>query len=355
MGQPDEESHNSSTKTRKTSATRVVRANLDEHATNAAHITRTLYLAGGCFWGIEALMRRMPGVTDTCVGYANGTGAQDATYERVCTGETGFREAVRVRLDASHTSVDALLFAFVDAIDPTAHNRQGNDHGTQYQAGVFWEQGDTAMEGDVRRVLGLVAVRTPGFAMELGPLRNFFPAEDFHQDYLEKNLGGYCHVPSALIASLARSQVDPGHYRRPSNEELASRLTPEQYDVTQHAATERPFANAYWDADRRGIYVDVVTGEPLFSSADKYASSCGWPAFSAPIEPGVVNSRTDTSHSMVRNEVLGRASGAHLGHVFKGDAESPTGVRYCMNSAALRFVPYDEMDAAGYGYLKDEV
>ena len=312
---------------------------------------RTIYLAGGCFWGVEALMHRMPGVTDTCVGYANGTGESDADYETVCSGRTGFRETVRVRFDPSKTSTDALVFALVAVIDPTAHNRQGNDEGTQYQAGVFWEPGDDVTEADVRRVLALVARRTPGFAMELGPLENFFPAEDYHQDYLEKNPRGYCHVSPALMRALAAERIDPGRYQRPDDETIAASLTPEQLAVTQHAATERPFGNAYWKTDAPGIYVDVVTGEPLFSSDDKYLSSCGWPAFSAPIEAGVVTTRGDRSHGMVRDEVVGRTSGSHLGHVFDGDGESPTGIRFCMNSAALRFVPRDRMEAEGYGYL----
>jgi peptide methionine sulfoxide reductase msrA/msrB len=316
--------------------------------------TRTIYLAGGCFWGIEALMRRMPGVRDTCVGYANGTGEADATYETVCSGKTDFREAVRVRFDPTQTSVDALVFALADVIDPAARDRQGNDVGTQYQAGVFWEPEDAATREDVERVLALVAHRTPGFAMERGPLQNFFPAEDYHQDYLEKNPRGYCHVSPALMRALASGRIDPGRYQRPADEELAESLTPEQLAVTQRAATESPFGNAYWDADAPGIYVDVVTGEPLFSSVDKYASSCGWPAFSAPIEAGVVAMRQDRSHGMVREEVLGRTSGSHLGHVFDHDPESPTGVRYCMNSAALRFVPRDRMEAEGYGYLLGE-
>ena len=170
---------------------------------------RTIYLAGGCFWGVEALMRRMPGVTDTCVGYANGTGAADATYESVCSGTTGFRETVRVRFDPVVISVEVLVSALLSVIDPTAHNRQGADVGTQYQAGVFWDAGDDETADDVRRVLGTASARIDGFAVEQGPLRNFFAAEDYHQDYLEKNPGGYCHIPRSSIDALTSFRTAP--------------------------------------------------------------------------------------------------------------------------------------------------
>lgn len=314
---------------------------------------RTIYLAGGCFWGIEHLMRALSGVSSTTVGYANGTGPEDAVYERVCEGGTGFREAVQVTYDPSVTSPDALLFAYLAVIDPTKRNRQGNDVGEQYQAGVYWDPADAETAADVRRIMAIERSRTPGFAVEVKPLENFFAAEDYHQDYLVKNPGGYCHVPLALIGELSRSRIDPARYRRPDEEVIEASLTPKERAVSQESGTEPPFDNEYWSLEERGIYVDRVTGEPLFSSADKYRSSCGWPAFCAPLEPEVVVDRVDTSHGMVRTEVRSRAGDSHLGHVFKGDLESPTGVRYCMNSASLRFVPEERMEQEGYGYLLD--
>ncbi len=317
--------------------------------------TKTIYLAGGCFWGTEYLMGRMPGVVGTEVGYANGTGAFDATYERVCSGRTGFRETVKVDWDPEATSLERLLFAFFAAINPETPNRQGNDIGTQYQAGIYWTPGDAESAEIVARVAEVERRRHPRFAVELKPLENFFPAEDYHQDYLEKNPGGYCHIPFALVDALAKGTIDPAAYERPADSVIAARLTDAQREVTQEAATEPPFRNEFWDFDEPGLYVDVVTGEPLFSSRDKFASSCGWPAFARPVEADVVRERRDTSHGMIRQEVRSRAGDSHLGHVFDGDPESPTTVRYCINSAALRFIPLSELDEEGYGQYRNLV
>ena len=238
-------------------------------------------------------------------------------------------------------------------IDPAAVNRQGHDVGTQYQAGVYYA--DEEAKAVVERVAAVERGRTKGFAVEIGPLENFFPAEEYHQDYLDKNPNGYCHIPRAEIERVSRAVVDAGRYARPDAERILSALTPEQYAVTQQGATERPFGNAYYAERSKGIYVDVVTGEPLFTSRDKYESSCGWPAFQRPIEAAAVVERPDNAFGMRRTEVRSRAGDSHLGHVFENDPESPNGVRYCINSAALRFGPYEEMEAQGYGYLMDKL
>jgi len=311
---------------------------------------QTIYLAGGCFWGMEKLMQSIPGVIDAVSGYANGSSEADATYKTVCTGRTGFRETVRVTYDSSHVSLDQLLFAYFEVIDSSAVNRQGHDTGTQYQAGVYYV--DTESQATVERIFAIERTRTPHFAVEMGPLKNFFPAEEYHQDYLDKNPGGYCHIPFADIARLSKGTIDAGRYARPREERISSDLTPEQYAVTQQSATELPFTSEFYESTAKGLYVDVVTGEPLFTSEDKYPSSCGWPAFTSPVEPSVVVAREDRSHGMHRVEVRSRAGNSHLGHVFEGDSESPNGTRYCINGAALRFIPYDALDAQGYGYLK---
>lgn len=308
-----------------------------------------IYLAGGCFWGIESLMQSIPGVIDAQSGYANGTGAEDANYPTVSTGRTGFRETVRVEYDPEQVSLDALLMAYFYVIDPTVENRQGNDRGSQYQTGVYYTN-DKAME-TVKRIAELERSRSKEFRVEIGPLRNFYPAEEYHQDYLEKNPGGYCHIPREEIELFSKLRIDPGDYQKPAAEAIRDKLTAEQYRVTQQSGTEQPFANEFWNQFEKGIYVDVVTGEPLFSSTDKFESGCGWPAFSKPIELPAVVELPDDSHGMHRIEVRSRAGDSHLGHVFSGDPESPNGVRYCINSAALRFIPYAKMEEEGYGYL----
>ncbi len=311
---------------------------------------KEIYLAGGCFWGLEKLMRSLFGVTNAVSGYANGYTERQPSYEEVCAGGTGFKETVKVTYDPIKISLDAILFAYFRAIDPTVKNRQGHDVGEQYQTGIYFT--DSKSEQTVRFIAGIERERAKRFEVEILPLNNFYEAEDYHQRYLDRNPNGYCHIPYALIDALSRAAFDPGAYRRAPKEELNKLLTKLQYDVTQNAATEQPFHNAYWDRFERGVYVDVVTGEPLFTSKDKYESACGWPSFSKPLEEGAVIDIEDRSHFMRRTEVRSRAGNSHLGHVFSGDTESPTGTRYCINSAALRFIPYDEMEEQGYGELK---
>ncbi len=308
-----------------------------------------IYLAGGCFWGMEQLMQSIPGVIDAQSGYANGTCEEDADYKTVCEGETGFRETVRVEYNPDEVSLDALLLAYFYVVDPTVKNRQGNDVGTQYQTGVYYTN-DAAKE-TVERIAEIERGRSKKFLVEIGPLINFFPAEEYHQDYLEKNPNGYCHIPKAEIELFSKLRIDPGDYKKPAAESIRDKLTDEQYRVTQENGTERAFTGEFWNQFEKGIYVDIVTGEPLFSSTDKFESGCGWPAFTKPIEEPAVVELEDNSHGMRRTEVRSRAGDSHLGHVFTGDPESPNGVRYCINSASLRFVPYAKMESEGYGYL----
>ena len=312
-----------------------------------------IYLAGGCFWGIEHLMQSIPGVIDASSGYANGYRAEDATYQKICTTDTGFRETVRVEYDPQKVSLDALLLAYFYVIDPTLQNRQGNDIGSQYQTGVYYTN-DRAKE-TVERISEIERSRSREFHVEIGPLLSFYPAEEYHQDYLANNPGGYCHIPLEEIRLFSSLRIDPGDYQKPAAEAIRDKLTQEQYTVTQESGTEYPFYNEFWNQFEKGIYVDIVTGEPLFSSTDKYESSCGWPAFTKPIEAPSVVYLEDSSHGMQRIEVRSRAGNSHLGHVFLDDPESPNGVRFCINSASLRFIPYAHMEAEGYGYLMDLV
>ncbi|MBQ7895888.1 MAG: peptide-methionine (R)-S-oxide reductase MsrB [Oscillospiraceae bacterium] len=310
-----------------------------------------IYLAGGCFWGLEHLMQSIPGVIDAESGYANGSGENEANYQAVCSGKTGFRETVKVLYDPERVSLDALLLAYFYVIDPTVKNRQGNDIGTQYQTGVYYTDEETRKT--VERIADIERGRSPAFHVEIGPLKNYFPAEEHHQNYLEKNNFGYCHIPRHEIELFSKRRIDPANYRKPADDVIREKLSPEQYHVTQEQGTEYPFKNEYWNQFEKGIYVDVVTGEPLFSSRDKFASECGWPAFSRPIEEPSLTHLQDLSHGMRRIEVRSRAGDTHLGHAFTDAPESPNGIRYCINSASLRFVPYEKMEQEGYGYMME--
>ena len=304
---------------------------------------RTIYLAGGCFWGTGHLMSLVPGVTRTTVGYANSD-IPNPSYQQVCTGATGAAETVRVEYDDELVGLSELLYLYFSSIDPLSVNRQGNDEGTQYRTGIYYT--DVAdcpvIEADLATLQR--RHRSP-LAIEVGALRNFYPAEDYHQDYLANNPGGYCHVDRALFDAARKVGRDAHGVDR---SELHRRLTPLQWEVTQHAATERPYVNEYDREFRRGIYVDIVDGTPLFVSSAKYDSGCGWPAFSRPIDDSLLTRHTDTSYGRVRTEVRGASSDSHLGHVFEDGPADQGGLRYCINSAALRFIPLECMAAEGY-------
>lgn len=310
-----------------------------------------IYLAGGCFWGTEQYLSSIRGVLSTQVGYANGN-TENPTYEDVCHRGTGHAEAVRVVYDPGVVPLDFLLELYYDSIDPVAVNRQGGDRGPQYRTGVYYtDEGDRpVIERSIARLQE--RFREP-IAIEVEPLCNFSPAEEYHQKYLEKNPGGYCHISKAKVERAARAVVNPAAYPAPGDDALRSALTETQYAVTQRGATEPPFQNAYWDAFQPGIYVDITTGEPLFASGDKFESGCGWPSFSKPIDPNVLREKRDLSHGMHRTEVRSRTGDAHLGHVFPDGPPQAGGLRYCINSAALRFVPREAMEREGYGYLLD--
>ena len=307
---------------------------------------RTIILAGGCFWGTAHLFSLVPGVTSTVAGYANSRVA-DPTYEQVCTGSTDAAEAVRIEYDDNQVSLTDLLKLFFSSIDPTSIDRQGGDVGRQYRTGIYYTDPEDAEVVDAQKAVIQRRLTKP-LAVESGPIRNFYPAEEYHQDYLDKNPGGYCHVNPALFA-VARELRRDTH--ADDKAELRNRLTPLQWEVTQNGATERPFDNEYDHEFRPGIYVDITDGTPLFVSAAKYDSGCGWPAFTRPIDNDRIDEHLDTSYGRIRTEVRSSSSGAHLGHVFNDGPAEEGGMRYCINSAALRFVPLDSMAAEGYADL----
>lgn len=318
--------------------------------------TKEIYLAGGCFWGTEHFLKLIEGVEATQVGYANGNIAHP-TYQQVCTGKTDFAETVKVQYNPEVVDLPFLIGLYFKTIDPTSLNRQGNDRGTQYRTGIYYTQPDDLPI--IKETVDRLAVGyTRPLVVEIKPLKNFYPAETYHQDYLDKNPGGYCHIHPELF-ELARKAKMPKKqavvYSKPDDATLRSQLTPEQYAVTQKNATELAFHNEYWNEHRPGIYVDITTGEPLFVSTDKFDSGCGWPSFSKPIDRKLIQEKTDTTHGMVRTEVRSATGNAHLGHVFTDGPANKGGLRYCINSASLRFIPKDKMKAEGYGDYLDLV
>ncbi len=293
-------------------------------------------------------MQSIPGVIDAESGYANGTCEADADYKTVCKGETGFREAVRVEYDPGQVSLDALLLAYFYVIDPTVENRQGNDRAASIRP-------VSITPTKARRKRWSALRRSSGGAVKSSSWRSAHSRTTTLPRSTTRTTSKRTRTATATSRgrrwAVLQLRIDPGDYQKPAAESIRDKLTEEQYRITQENGTERPFSNEFWDQFEKGIYVDIVTGEPLFSSTDKYESGCGWPAFTKPIEEPAVVELEDLSHGMRRTEVRSRAGDSHLGHVFTGDPESPNGVRYCINSAALRFVPYAKMEAEGYGYL----
>ena len=303
-----------------------------------------IYLAGGCFWGLEEYFSRISGVLATSVGYANG---QVETTNYQLLKETDHAETVQVIYDEKAVSLREILLYYFRVIDPLSINQQGNDRGRQYRTGIYYQDkvdlpAIYTVVREQERMLGRK------IAVEVEKLRHYILAEDYHQDYLKKNPSGYCHID---VTDAEKPLIDASNYEKPSQEVLRESLSAESYRVTQEAATEAPFSNAYDQTFEEGIYVDITTGEPLFFAKDKFASGCGWPSFSRPISKELIHYYKDLSHGMERIEVRSRSGNAHLGHVFTDGPQELGGLRYCINSASLRFVAKDEMEEAGYGYL----
>ncbi|WEV75835.1 peptide-methionine (S)-S-oxide reductase MsrA [Bifidobacterium sp. ESL0800] len=313
--------------------------NENPHGYESGAKTQTAYFAGGCFWGVERYFQGVDGVTDTQVGYAQSR-KENPSYEEVCSGATDAAETVRVTYDPKRVTLRTLTLLFLDVIDPFSVDRQGNDTGRQYRTAMFYL--DEVQKAIYDKALQQLAAREGReAAVIVEPLRNFYPAEGYHQDYLDKNPGGYCHISVAKLMNVGKRQ----RYI-----ESIWRLDPEQYAVTQEAATERPFANKYDQNFEPGIYVDVVSGEPLFLSTDKFDAGCGWPAFSKPIDGSSLTEHRDTRlPGRPRIEIRTADTQIHLGHVFDDGPRDRGGLRYCMNSASLRFVPREKMEAQGYG------
>nr|WP_208119809.1 bifunctional peptide-methionine (S)-S-oxide reductase MsrA/peptide-methionine (R)-S-oxide reductase MsrB [Spirabiliibacterium pneumoniae] len=312
---------------------------------------KTIYLAGGCFWGLEAYFERIDGVVDAVSGYANGH-TQNPSYQDVIAG-SGHAETVRVDYDPSKVSLHDILRRYFRVIDPTSVNKQGNDRGVQYRTGIYYtdEAERAQIEQDITHEQS--KYRKP-IVVEVQPLRQFFEAEDYHQDYLRKNPNGYCHIDVSLADKPLEAEKPQSAVKKDYREQKLG-LTDRQFYVTQQNGTERAFSHAYDHLFEPGIYVDIVSGEPLFSSRDKYDSGCGWPSFTRPIAQSAVVEKVDHSFNMTRTEVRSHDADSHLGHVFPDGPQDKGGLRYCINGTALKFIPLAEMDAQGYGEWKSAV
>lgn len=304
---------------------------------------RTVYLAGGCFWGVEAYFQRLNGILSTEVGYANGL-TNNTDYHSLHT--TDHAETVRINFDDAVISLEEVLAHYFRIIDPLSLNRQGNDSGRQYRTGIFYSDATVQRRASVS-LAQLQTHYSQPIAVTLEELRNFVSAEDYHQDYLAKNPSGYCHVNLALATQPLH--LGPELKPIPTLDELRKTLSPLAFHVTQEEGTEAPRSSEFDQFNADGIFVDIVSGQALFSSRDKFDAGCGWPSFTRPILQQGVGYKQDFKLARPRTEVSSSFASSHLGHVFPDGPAERGGLRYCIDGAALRFIPRDRMNEEGYG------
>lgn len=312
-------------------------------------MSRTLELAtfaGGCFWCMVEPFDSRPGVERVISGYTGGH-VENPTYEQVCSNTTGHVEAVQITFDPKLMPYEELVETFWQQIDPTDPGGQFNDRGESYQTAIFYHnEKQKKIAEESKRKLEESGKFSKPIVTKILPAKTFYPAEEEHQDYYKKQSFHY----RLYKKGSGREDFINKHWKQPyDKEELKKKLTPLQYHVTQENGTEMPFKNEYWDNFEDGIYVDIISGKPLFCSKDQYDAGCGWPSFTKPIDEYEIEEKLDTSHGMIRTEVRSRTANSHLGHVFEDGPVEKGGLRYCINSAAMRFIPKDKLEEEGYG------